>query len=116
MPAPPPESDPAIVSARGIGIIPVLLTLCRRAPAREVVPAGGPEGLPFSGGRDHPPALEVGQHVADPRDVDARGFRDLVRPSVKRRPGGEEYFVVVATAERPTLHRDSGRAGGLRQP
>src|SRR5579859_4466129 len=98
MPAPPPESDPAIVSARGIGMVPLLLPQPGAFP-REVVPPGGPERLPLSGGRDHPPALGFGQHVADPGNLDARAGRDLARPPVERRPGGEEQFVIFAAAE-----------------
>src|SRR3989304_5166118 len=95
IPAPPPESEPAIVSTRGRGGF-----TPSRLPSREVIPPGRRE-RPLG-------AVDVHRHQAFPRydlaDLgkrDAEGLAELLARARHRigRHGGEE-LVVLAARER----------------
>src|SRR3990172_9056118 len=112
IPAPPPESEPAIESARGLGA-----SMRSRLPALEVIPAGRLErrldAVGAHGGHVHPV-----YDLADLRQRDAEPLAQLRASPLHRVPQhGYEELVVLAPREReaqridaqhPTLRSERG--------
>src|SRR5579871_721527 len=143
MPAPPPESDPAIDSARGICMEPpTSLGRCRRAArmagrpsgsrlpvpqsraatlaraAYEMIPPGRTQRRAPARRHQDPPACATRDDLSDPGHGDAGGACHGPRGGLEPRPRGEQQFVIFPALERPyvgvEVRRSSRRDDGRR--